>query len=210
MNWLPPSNNPNDFDALMTGCLHLTFKRLWGKSIMYIYKATFNTCSNLLIPIFLMYARGKILYTIFCTPLNNCLRCPEANDLSWRNVKDLSSLNFDRQFLMLFIFMFVQGQPEMKSGHFMPAPYAPTKLTKPWVFFTQFNDVIKCPFQLVLTPLILTAVNHISKSFFCQQKGLVYLFNYLYGVFWYTSFDILFLRLFKANQKWKVDKKRTK
>ena len=172
MNWLPPSNNPNDFDALMTRCLHLTFKRLWGKSIMYIYKATFNTCSNLLIPIFLMYARGKILYTIFCTPLNNCLRCPEANDLSWGNVKDLSSLNFDRQFLMLFIFMFVQGQPEMKSGHFMPAPYTPYLVNEAMGIFYTIQRCHQVSFSACPHPIDPHCCKPHQQIFLLPTKGL--------------------------------------
>ena len=66
--------------------------------------------SNLFIPIFLMYARDKILYMIFRTSLNNFLRCPEADGVYWR-VKDLS-LNFDRQFPMVFIFVLVQDNQQ--------------------------------------------------------------------------------------------------
>ena len=41
---------------------HVT--RLWRKSIIYVYKTTFNTLCKSFIPIFLMCARGKILYRV--------------------------------------------------------------------------------------------------------------------------------------------------
>ena len=45
--------------------LRQPIKRFWRKSIIYIHKATFNIFCNPFIPIFLMYARGKILNKVF-------------------------------------------------------------------------------------------------------------------------------------------------
>ena len=45
--------------------LRQPIKRSWRKSIIYIHKATFNIFCNPFIPIFLMYARGKILNKVF-------------------------------------------------------------------------------------------------------------------------------------------------
>ena len=54
---------------------------------------------------------AKYFTRFFRTPLHKFLRCLEANGLSWRRVKDLSSLNFDRQFPMpIFLCLFKTNQ----------------------------------------------------------------------------------------------------
>ena len=98
----PPSNN----SKYCKGNLSYTFIRLhlilW---VIFSY------------PYFWYTPQAKYFKRFFRVPLNNFLSCPEADGVHWR-VKDLS-LNFDRQFPILFIFMFVQDQAEMKSGHFI-------------------------------------------------------------------------------------------
>ena len=60
---------------------------------------------------------AKYFTEFFHIPLSTFLRCLAVYGGVGR-VKSLS-LIFDRQFPVLFIFMFVQGQPEVKSGHFI-------------------------------------------------------------------------------------------
>ena len=113
------------------------------------------------------------------------------------------------------------GQPEMKSGHFMPAqhifyiiyPLPSLQSHGYFLYNSSMSSSVHFSFfsffsiLAFLTPLILTAVNHISKPFFCKQKGLVYFFNYLYGIFWYTVFHILFFYVQPENRKWSLKMK---
>ena len=122
MTWVPPSNKPTDCEALMTRVPPTNNSKECKKDLSY-------TSIRLLLILWVIFwypyslcaPEAKYFTRFFRTPLNKFLRCPEANGLCWKRLIDLSSLNFDRRFPSFFAF--VQGQPEMKSGHFMAALY---------------------------------------------------------------------------------------
>ena len=133
-----PSKNPKDCEGLMNRVPPFNKSKYCKVNLSY-------TSVRLLLIFWLVFwypyslctPEAKYFTRFFLTPFNNFSRCPEANDLSWKKVKDS-----DRQFLT--VSMFVQSQLEIKNGHFIS--YTPYLFTKWQVFFTQFIDVIKRPF----------------------------------------------------------------
>ena len=118
MNWVQPSKKPKDCETLMTWVpLSNNSKDCKGN---LSYKSIRLLLILLLIfwyPYSLCTPEAKYFTRFFLTPFNNFSRCPEANGLSWKRVKDS-----DRQ--LLIISMFVQSQPEIKNGHFISyTPY---------------------------------------------------------------------------------------
>ena len=82
-----PSNNSNDCIGNLSYTSIRLLLILW---VIFWYQHSLCT------------PEAKYFTETFFTSFSNFLRCPKANGLSWRKVKDLSSLNVDRQFPMLF------------------------------------------------------------------------------------------------------------
>ena len=123
MNWVPPSKNPKDCETLMTwvplsnnwkDCENLSYKSI---RLLLILLWIFWCPYSLWTP------EANYFPRFYRTPLNNFLKCPEVIALSWKRVKHLSSLNFDRQFPKPFIFTIIQYNRKWKNGHYMPASY---------------------------------------------------------------------------------------
>ena len=87
----------------------------------------------------------------------------------------------------------------MKSGHFMAAPYTLC------VAHEAMNiHIIHWCHQVLFLASPHPINPHYRKpheqAFLLLQNGPVYLFNYLYGIFRYTTFYILFLPFFYNNE----------
>ena len=123
----------------------------------------------------------KYFTEFFRIPLAKFLRCPAVSG-GVLMVKDLS-LNLIDSFPCFYIFYDYSIQPEMKNGYFMSAPYTLYLAHKAMGIF---YIIYRCHHESFLACLH-SIDPHCHKphqqAFFCQQIGLVYLFNYLYDVF---------------------------
>ena len=115
MNWVQPSKKPKDCETLMTWVPLSNNSKVCKGNLLY--KSIRLLLILLLIfwyPYSLCTREAKYFTRFYRTPLNNFLKCPEVIGLYWKRVKDLSSLNFDRQFPKLFIFTIIQYNRKWK------------------------------------------------------------------------------------------------
>ena len=82
----------------------------------------------------------------------------------------------------------------MKNDHFMPAAYTLYLTHKAMGIFCIIHWGHHVRFLACLHPIDRHCHKPHQQAFLLPIKGLgIYLFNYLYGTFWYTVFHILLL-----------------
>ena len=149
--------------------------------MIYIHKATFNTFCKSFITIASTYADAKYFTGFFRISLAAFLRCSAVNGGVWR-VKDFS-LNFDRQFPMLFYVCSRSTRNKKWSGS------ARNILAAFWHIFT-------CPHRLCIC-VVQPLSNFLNWWFVVFNRYLVIdvLFTVIFP--WHAFCELLFNVFFK-------------
>lgn len=84
----------------------LSLKRLWRKSVTYMYKTIFNTLCKFLISIVLVYSGGKVLYMNFLYTI--CYLFKMCWSQQWCMKSKSSLLHFARQLPTRYSYIFLQ------------------------------------------------------------------------------------------------------
>ena len=104
------------------------------------------------------------------------------------------------------VFYFYVCSQKWKMVIFKPVPYTLYLVHEAMGIFYIIHRCHQVSFLACLHPMDLHCHKPHQKAFLLPKKDLVYFFNYLCGVFWYTVFHILFFTFFLQQPKKKVDK----
>ena len=122
--------------------------------------------------------------------------------------KRRSLLIFEMQFPMLLFFMFGQGQPEMKSGHFIS--YTPYLVHEAMGTFYTIHRCHQASFFACPHPIDPHCYKPHQQAFLLPTKGPGIPFELSLCCLLIHSFPYFAFTFIQDNPKWKVVKKRTK
>ena len=135
-----------------------------------------------------------------------CLSLEKKNVIFHLFFKSKKMVLIDLWNRVCHVFYFYVCSQKWKMLIFKPVPYTLYLVHEAMGIFYITHRCHQVSFLACLHPIDRHCHKPHQKAFLLPKKGLVYFFNYLCGVFWYTFIHILFFTFFLQPPKKKVGK----